>query len=119
MGHGSRTWYDDATPPASVVLARSYIVFDAVVRSSSRAPSRSASSRMRAGSMRTGAVVAMGPPSDGTRGWAPQLPEDVCEHDCDRDEEDRRADHVHLRGRADARRAPDEERERDRRAGVE
>ena len=31
----------------------------------------------------------------------------------DSDEEDRGADHVHLRRHADARRAPDEERERD------
>ena len=42
-----------------------------------------------------------------------RLEEDVDEHQRHGDDEDRGADHVDLRRRADARGAPDEDRERD------
>ena len=45
--------------------------------------------------------------------------DDVGDHHADGDHEDRGPDHVDLRRRRDARRAPDEERERGRRARVE
>src|SRR5436190_22207821 len=60
MGHGSRSWYDEATPPDSALRARAYIACDFGVRSFSSRSSRSVSSQMRSRSIRAGALVAIG-----------------------------------------------------------
>ena len=64
---GSRDWYEEATPPVSTRCARSYIAFDAGVRSSSAAPSRAISSRTRLRSISTGAATAIRPRSSARR----------------------------------------------------
>src|SRR5439155_1182855 len=114
--------------PAMAGTASSPTNQTASTRGPRASASRFTSSARAAGSSTTGSFwrPSRGPTSHTITfmalrrpGGAAALEQDVHEHRSHREDEDRRPDHVDLRKDGGARGAPDEERERHRRAGVE